>query len=310
MLPFGAPPSRRDADAASPSRPVSTMNAQFDLPSNKLYFAGLPDSLTEATFRAMMEKFPGFAACRLRHDRKGQWVGFVDFQEESEATACKEAMGGAKLDPNNDSVVTVRYSGQQKVQQQRGLAQLGMLGGGDAGALAGSKRGFEPSFEPPPPPGPPPGWNGAMGGGGPMGDGMGGGMADVPPPPGPPPGWNGPMDATNEVAPLPAGPPPGAAPLGAANRLIVVEGLPADGTSRELTQLFRFLPGFVKVEGPTQDAKAEEASSGDASAKRFTVEFVSPTDAGAAIAVRQGLLFDPAQPASALKIGFAPKAEA
>ena len=149
-----------------------------------------------------------------------------------------------------------------------------------------------------------------MGGGGPMGDGMGGGMADVPPPPGPPPGWNGPMDATNEVAPLPAGPPPGAAPLGAANRLIVVEGLPADGTSRELTQLFRFLPGFVKVEGPTQDAKAEEASSGDASAKRFTVEFVSPTDAGAAIAVRQGLLFDPAQPASALKIGFAPKADA
>jgi len=255
------------------------MNAQFDLPSNKLYFAGLPDSLTEATFRAMMEKFPGFAACRLRHDRKGQWVGFVDFQEESEATACKEAMGGAKLDPNNDSVVTVRYSGQQKVQQQRGLAQLGMLGAGDPGALAGSKRGFEPSFEPPPPPGPPP-------------------------------GWNGPMDATNEVAPLPAGPPPGAAPLGAANRLIVVEGLPADGTPRELTQLFRFLPGFVKVEGRTQDGKAEEASSGDANAKRFTVEFVSATDAGAAIAVRQGLLFDPAQPASALKIGFAPKPEA
>ena len=116
------------------------------------------------------------------------------------------------------------------------------------------------------------------------------------------------MEATNEVAPLPAGPPPGAAPLGAANRLIVVEGLPADGTSRELTQLFRFLPGFVKIEGPAQDA--EEATSGDASTKRFTVEFISPTDAGAAIAVRQGLLFDPAQPTSALKIGFAPKPDA
>ena len=253
------------------------MNAAFDLPSNKLYFAGLPDSLTEQTFRAMMEKFPGFAACRLRHDRKGQWVGFVDFKEESEATACKEAMGGAKLDPNNDALVAVRYSGQQKVQQQHGLTPLGMLGAGGPGALAGSKRGFEPSFEPPPPPGPPPGWNGSM-------------------------------EATNEGAPLPAGPPPGAAPLGAANRLIVVEGLPADGTPRELTQLFRFLPGFVKVEGPAQDA--EEATGGDANAKRFTVEFISPTDAGAAIAVRQGLLFDPAQPTSALKIGFAPKPDA
>ena len=143
-----------------------------------------------------------------------------------------------------------------------------------------------------------------------MGGGMGGGMGgEVPPPPGPPPGWNGgQMEATNEVAPLPAGPPPGAAPLGAANRLIVVEGLPADGTPRELTQLFRFLPGFVKVEGPAQDA--EEATGGDANAKRFTVEFISPTDAGAAIAVRQGLLFDPAQPTSALKIGFAPKPDA
>jgi len=49
----------------------------------------------------MMEKFPGFEAARLRHDRAGQWVGFVDFTEETEATACKNAMGGAKLDPKN-----------------------------------------------------------------------------------------------------------------------------------------------------------------------------------------------------------------
>ena len=55
---------------------------------------------------------------------------------------------------------------------------------------------------------------------------------------------------------------------------------------------------------------AEGATSGDGNAKRFTVEFISPTDAGAAIAVRQGLLFDPAQPTSALKIGFAPKPDA
>ena len=91
----------------------SAANAAMDTPSNKLFFAGLPDSLTEETFRAMMEKFPGFEAARLRHDRAGQWVGFVDFKEESEATACKNAMAGAKLDPNNSALVTVRYSGQK-----------------------------------------------------------------------------------------------------------------------------------------------------------------------------------------------------
>ena len=108
-----------------------------DVPSNKLFFAGLPKEVTEETFRAMMEKFPGFEAARLRHDRAGQcaaarsataharplhprhvpahrWVGFVDFSEEPEATACKNAMAGAKLDPNNSALVTVRYSGQAR----------------------------------------------------------------------------------------------------------------------------------------------------------------------------------------------------
>ena len=162
----------------------SAANAAMDTPSNKLFFAGLPDSLTEETFRAMMEKFPGFEAARLRHDRAGQWVGFVDFKEESEATACKNAMAGAKLDPNNSALVTVRYSGQKA--KASGLGPLGAGPGmgapgapGVGGPLSAGKRPFEPAFEPPPPPGPPPGWNGPMGGG----MGMGG----VPMPSGPPP---------------------------------------------------------------------------------------------------------------------------
>ena len=184
----------------------------LDVPSNKLFFAGLPDSLTEETFRAMMEKFPGFEAARLRHDRSGQWVGFVDFKEESEATACKNAMAGAKLDPHNSALVTVRYSGQQK-NQQRALAPLGMggtgtgmVGAGAPGMLSGGKRQFEPTFEPPPPPGPPPGWNVPMGGGG----FDGGSMMGVPMPSGPPPGITGlPTDAMmiGGDAPLPPGPP-------------------------------------------------------------------------------------------------------
>lgn len=294
--------------------------APMDQPSNKLFFAGLPDSLTEETFRAMMEKFPGFEAARLRHDRAGQWVGFVDFKEESEATTCKNAMAGAKLDPNNSALVTVRYSGQKKQSAASGLAPLGAGPGmgGPGGPLSSGKRPFEPAFEPPPPPGPPPGWNGGPMGGGPMDGGMGmmggvpmpsgpppgmmggpmeSGMGDAPLPPGPPPGMGG-IAAANEPAPLPMGPPPGVA--GGGNRMLLVEGLPEDGTRRELLQLFRFLPGFVSVEGPA------EPSEDNGRAKRFTVEFVSAVDAGAAIAVRQGMLFDPAQPTSALKIGFAP----
>lgn len=129
----------------------SAANAAMDTPSNKLFFAGLPDSLTEETFRAMMEKFPGFEAARLRHDRAGQWVGFVDFKEESEATACKNAMAGAKLDPNNSALVTVRYSGQKA--KASGLGPLGAGPGmgapgapGVGGPLSAGKRPFEPAF--------------------------------------------------------------------------------------------------------------------------------------------------------------------
>lgn len=295
--------------------------AAQDVPSNKLFFAGLPSSLTEETFKAMMEKFPGFEAARLRHDRAGQWVGFVDFSEETEATACKNAMAGAKLDPNASALVTVRYSGQKNQQRPNALTQ--------GGPLAGGKRAFEPSFEPPPPPGPPPGWNGPMPGGfdGPMGGPgpmggmgvplpggpppgmMGGPMGmngDAPLPPGPPPG----MMAANAATPLPPGPPPGAA--GGGSRVLIVEGLPADGTKRELTQLFRFLPGFVSISDAPEESKeegegeaaAEEAKPADA--KRYMVEFVNASDASGAIAVRQGMLFDPAQPTTSLKVGFAP----
>lgn len=288
-----------------------------DVPSNKLFFAGLPPSLTEETFRAMMEKFPGFEAARLRHDRAGQWVGFVDFTEEAEATNCKNAMGGAKLDPNNAAQVTVRYSGaQQKPPQRTGMP--GMAGMGHSpigGQLSGAKRTFEPSFEPPPPPG----WTGPMGGGfdRPMGPGgvpmpagpppgmMGGPMhGDAPLPPGPPPG----MLAANVPPPLPSGPPPGVG-FGD-NRFLVVEGVPKDGTAREVTQLFRFLPGFVGVtvaEAPDKATAGDEPAGAAEGATRYSVEFTYPSDASGAIGVRQGLVFDPAQPTTALRVGFEPQ---
>ena len=296
-----------------------------DLPSNKLFFAGLPPSLTEETFRAMMEKFPGFEAARLRHDRAGQWVGFVDFTEETEATACKNAMGGAKLDPNNAAQVTVRYSGAQNKPQPRPGMSGGMPGMGlppMGGQLSGAKRAFEPSFEPPPPHGPPPGWTGPMGGGfdGPMGPGgvpmpagpppgmMGGPMnGDAPLPPGPPPG----MLAANATTPLPSGPPPGVG-FGD-NRFLIVEGVPKDGTVREVTQLFRFLPGFVGVseaEAPDAATAGDEPAGAAEGATRYRVEFTYPSDASGAIGVRQGLVFDPAQPTTTLRVGFAPQLSA
>merc|ERR1719424_2388543 len=83
------------------------------------------------------------------------------------------------------------------------------------------------------------------------------GVGEAPLPPGPPPGMVG---GANQPTPLPAGPPPGGSAPG--NKLLVVEGLPEDGTSRELTQLFRFLPGFVTITEVTKPITGEGARMG------------------------------------------------
>ncbi|XP_029646304.1 U1 small nuclear ribonucleoprotein A [Octopus sinensis] len=73
-------------------------------PNQILFLTNLPEETTEMMLSMLFNQFPGFKEVRLvpgRHD-----IAFVEFENEMQAGAAKDALQGFKITPNNAMKIT------------------------------------------------------------------------------------------------------------------------------------------------------------------------------------------------------------
>jgi len=68
---------------------MSTSRAQ---PTQTLFLPECPADLTESTIERHFRGFVGFDSCRVRFDRSGKVVGFVEFERVDDAVRARESM--------------------------------------------------------------------------------------------------------------------------------------------------------------------------------------------------------------------------
>merc|ERR1711962_304634 len=68
-------------------------------PNHILFLTNLPEETNELMLSMLFNQFPGFKEVRLvpgRHD-----IAFVEFENEGQSTAAKDALQGFKITPSN-----------------------------------------------------------------------------------------------------------------------------------------------------------------------------------------------------------------
>jgi len=94
MMGFGMP--------MAPMHPGMIMGEQP--PNQILFLQNLPEETTEVMLQMLFNQFPGFKEVRLvpgRHD-----IAFVEFENELQSSAAKEALNGFKITPTNAMKIT------------------------------------------------------------------------------------------------------------------------------------------------------------------------------------------------------------
>ena len=73
-------------------------------PNEILFLTNLPDETNEMMLSMLFNQFPGFKEVRLvpgRHD-----IAFVEFENEEQANAARDALQGFKISPTNAIKIT------------------------------------------------------------------------------------------------------------------------------------------------------------------------------------------------------------
>jgi RNA recognition motif-containing protein len=228
--------------------------------SATLFVAEVPLEVTEAEFRSTFGVCEGYRSARLRSDRNDNTVGFVEFNDRESAAAARERLEGFKFS-SNDSGITIHFAHNsrskdkhQHYQQDspRSLRQgVGspsryvngyhrMDGYSNGRADVGSRKGVRPglSFMPM---GMQPvlstsaaALNGTDMSGIPFYPGLGSPNLSYP---------------SYQAYHLPAD----AAPT------LYVEGLPLDATEREVSHIFRQMPGYLDLRIMLKESKQHPA---------------------------------------------------
>ncbi|CAG0899149.1 unnamed protein product [Darwinula stevensoni] len=83
-----------------PGRPNVPLSAVLEQPPNQILFlTNLPEETNETMLKMLFNQFPGFKEVRLvpgRHD-----IAFVEFENELQSSAAKNALQGFKITPTN-----------------------------------------------------------------------------------------------------------------------------------------------------------------------------------------------------------------
>ncbi|OWF52473.1 U1 small nuclear ribonucleoprotein A-like [Mizuhopecten yessoensis] len=93
-------PQVQPAAAAPPTTAAPTSTAIPEQPPNQILFlTNLPEETNEMMLSMLFNQFPGFKEVRLvpgRHD-----IAFVEFENEVQSAAAKDALQGFKITPSN-----------------------------------------------------------------------------------------------------------------------------------------------------------------------------------------------------------------
>jgi U2 small nuclear ribonucleoprotein B'' len=95
-------PAPAAAAAAAPP-PIGTQVSEQP-PHYILFLTSLPDETNDVMISMLFNQFPGFKEVRLvpgRHD-----IAFVEFENENQSTAAKDALQGFKITPTNAMKIT------------------------------------------------------------------------------------------------------------------------------------------------------------------------------------------------------------
>ncbi|XP_062568606.1 U1 small nuclear ribonucleoprotein A-like [Saccostrea cucullata] len=93
------PPAQPSPAAAPPSQPAAPTAIPEQPPNQILFLTNLPEETNEMMLSMLFNQFPGFKEVRLvpgRHD-----IAFVEFENEVQSGAAKDALQGFKITPSN-----------------------------------------------------------------------------------------------------------------------------------------------------------------------------------------------------------------
>jgi len=223
------------------------MDSPHSSSSSSLFIADVPSHLEEPDFVACFQNLDGFVRARLRRDRNSNRVGFVDFADHESAASALERFQGYKFDRLQEEGITVHFTHESRPKRRNnssnathsypedgyrsyGHRDLYRETGYARGAGAAEGRLGHMGI---------PMMAGMAGLGGVGGmtvhpDAMGGTMPFFPYNiPYPAYGYGGSM----ALPPLPP----------EAVSTLYIEGLPIDATEREMSHIFRPMPGFLTV---------------------------------------------------------------
>ena len=233
-------------------------------PSETLYIRDILPSYTRDDITAAFSQLPGYTATRIRTDKNGHPVAFIEFSSVEYASAAKEALDGLLRIRPTDGPVTIHYA-----------RPTGAGGDPGPGPVAGSKR-------------PPPASNGDPRAVRPRESRFGQQHQEFF-------GLSSQSSATNfgGAAPSFGGTGPGlggAGGPGLPNSSVFVEGIPKDATEREITHLFRPFIGYRSLRFVPRPGKnpmcfvefetVEQASAALNGLQGYQIDLKDPTDKG------------------------------
>jgi len=99
------PPMNPMMGFGMPMAPMAMLGPMGEQPPNQILFlTNLPEETTDVMLQMLFNQFPGFKEVRLvpgRHD-----IAFVEFENEMQSTAAKEALNGFKVTPTHAMKIT------------------------------------------------------------------------------------------------------------------------------------------------------------------------------------------------------------
>eukprot|EP00741_Cyanophora_paradoxa_P002948 tig00000655_g2861.t1 len=232
--------------------------------STTLFVAELPHGMSEDAFQQQVNSLPGYVSSRLRSDRNGSLVGFIEFRDRGSAEHAKDKLDGTRLENAAKPLDILRAAPPTRLSGPPARPKRGRDDETDdrrerRRSRSPPGRGRD-AFFPPPMPGYPSF----------MDPGFFPGPAAYPFMAGAPMGLGMPLVDPREV------------PM-EATKTLYVQGVPGDATEREIAHIFRPFAGYLSV-------RLLERKSGQG--KYGFVEFEDRVQAFIALRSSQGYRMD------------------